>query len=294
MRTFISTLLFICLTANTQAQLLWKVSGNGLSKPSYIFGTHHLVPLSVKDSIVGLSEAQESTQQVYGELKMSDIQSKASIENMQKMMMIQNDTTLQSLLTPEEYKSVNQFCKEYLMLDLDLVPKIKPAALLNNIVVAAYVKHIGNFNSQEQLDTYFQNQAIQKGKKVEGLETSDFQFNLLFNSSSLVRQARLLMCAFNDIDRGVENLKELTAAYMKQDLNAMQRISEERSEDMCDPLPEEEDNMNYNRNKAWIGKLEVAMKDTPTLVVVGALHLPGEKGLLNLLSQQGYTVSPVR
>ena len=52
--------------------------------------------------------------------------------------------------------------------------KLKPAFLLNNVVVAVYVKHIGKFNPQEQLDTFFQSQATQNGKKVDGLETAEF------------------------------------------------------------------------------------------------------------------------
>ena len=106
----------------------------------------------------------DETQQVYGELKMSDIQSPATIQKMQKMMMIESDTTLTTLLSPEDYETANKFCKENLMMDLNMAPKIKPAFLLNNIAVVAYIKHIGNYNPQEQLDTYFQTQATQKEK----------------------------------------------------------------------------------------------------------------------------------
>ena len=60
------------------------------------------------------------------------------------------------------------------MIDLSAAPKLKPAFLLNNVVVVAYVKHIGKFNPQEQLDTFFQSQATQNGKKVDGLETAEF------------------------------------------------------------------------------------------------------------------------
>ena len=133
-----------------------------------------------------------------------------------------------------------------------------------------------------------------KGKKVDGLETAEFQFNLLFNGSSLQRQAQLLMCTLNHIETEVENLKKLTNAYMKQDLNTMLKISEERKGDQCDALPGEEDAMIYNRNKTWAEKLPAIMKAAPTFVAVGALHLPGEKGLLNLLKRQGYTVEAVK
>ena len=213
---------------------------------------------------------------------------------MQKMMMIESDTTLTTLLSPEEYETANKFCKENLMMDLSMAPKIKPAFLLNNIAVVAYIKHIGNYNPQEQLDTYFQTQAIQKGKKTDGLETPDFQFNLLYNGLSLQRQAQLLMCTLNNIDKEVESLKRLTDAYMKQDLETMLKINEERKGNQCDALPAEEDAMIYNRNKTWAQKLLAIMKAAPTFVAVGALHLPGDKGLLNLLKKQGYTVEAVK
>lgn len=96
---------------------------------------------------------------------MSEMQSPATMEKMQKAMMIESDTTLNSLLSPKDFETANKFCKENLMVDLNMAPKLKPAFLLNNVVVMAYVKHIGKFNPQEQLDTFFQSQAIQNGKR---------------------------------------------------------------------------------------------------------------------------------
>ena len=54
MKKILSILLFISLALNSNAQLLWKISGNGQEKTSYILGTHHLAPLSIKESIAGL------------------------------------------------------------------------------------------------------------------------------------------------------------------------------------------------------------------------------------------------
>ena len=68
MKSFIGAVLFICVAFSANAQLLWKVSGNGLNQPSYIIGTHHLAPFSIMDSIAGLKKAMNETQQVYGEL----------------------------------------------------------------------------------------------------------------------------------------------------------------------------------------------------------------------------------
>ena len=64
MKSFIGAVLFICVAFSANAQLLWKVSGKGLEKPSYIFGTYHLSPLSIKDSIAAMPQAMSETAQI--------------------------------------------------------------------------------------------------------------------------------------------------------------------------------------------------------------------------------------
>ena len=75
-------LLLMLIAFSAQAQLLWKISGNGLQKPSYIIGTYHLADASFADSIKGLKAALETSEQVYGEIITADM---TSPENMQKM-----------------------------------------------------------------------------------------------------------------------------------------------------------------------------------------------------------------
>lgn len=286
--------LFILFTAvHTNAQLLWRISGNGLAKPSYVLGTHHLAPLSIIDSIKGLHPAFDSTTQVIGELEMSEVQSPAAMQLMQQEMMIKNDTTLKMLFNPEQYSLVNNFTKTNLGFDLSQMPKLKPAFILNNAVVVLYMKHVNNFNPQEQLDAYFQTEAKKKGEKIIALETLEFQFNLLYKSSSLHRQAELLLCELSDVDKLVANAKRLTKAYMNQDLEEMYKLSKERDNTNCDPTQEEINLMIDTRNQKWANKLPALISATPSFIVVGALHLPGKEGLLNLLKQEGYTVEPV-
>ena len=294
MKKILGLLLLICTALSVQAQLLWKVSGNGLTQPSYIMGTHHLSPLSIKDSIAGMKQALNDTKQVYGELLMSEVQKPAIMQLMQKAMIIVGDTTFKSLFTPEEYDMINKYSKENLMFDIAMMPKVKPAFLSNNLIVILYMKHVGGFNPQEQLDTYFQTLATDNGKKVGALETPEFQFNLLYNGSSLTRQAQSLLCMLNNIDKNIDQMKRLTAYYNAQDLDAMYKLSEELQGDECDPLPGEKEAMINHRNKDWAKKLPTIMKEAPTFIAVGALHLPGKEGLLNLLKQQGYKIEAVK
>ena len=202
MKKLLGILLFISIALSANAQLLWKVSGKGLEKPSYIFGTYHLSPLSIKDSIAAMPQAMNETTQVYGEVVMSEMATPAFMQSMQQQMMMPKDTTLQNLFTPEQYEEVGKVVKENMMVDIAMLAQLKPAAINQQLVVLLYMKHTPGFNPQEQLDTYFQQQAGQQGKKVGGLETAQSQIDILFNSQTLQRQANLLYCAISDIEKG--------------------------------------------------------------------------------------------
>ena len=283
-------MLLLCITLGAQAQLLWKVSGNGLDRPSYVIGTHHLAPLSVKDSIANLQQAIDQTEQVYGEIVMDDANNPEILMKMQQAMMLPADTTLKSFYTQAQYDTIAAVVKNYMGVDLALFDKLKPATITTQLSVALAMKSLKGFNPQEQLDTWFQTQARQAGKKVGSLETIDMQINVLYNSQTLMRQALLLYCTATHIEQGVDQSLRMNQAYMKQDLAELLAIIEEKMSDACDSTPEEISTLIYGRNANWARQFPSIMKQSPTLFVVGAGHLPGPQGLLKLLQKQGYTV----
>ena len=283
-------MLLLCITLGAQAQLLWKVSGNGLDRPSYVIGTHHLAPLSVKDSIANLQQAIDQTEQVYGEIVMDDANNPEILMKMQQAMMLPADTTLKSFYTQAQYDTIAAVVKNYMGVDLALFDKLKPATITTQLSVALAMKSLKGFNPQEQLDTWFQAQARQAGKKVGSLETIDMQINVLYNSQTLTRQALLLYCTATHIEQGVDQSLRMNQAYMKQDLDELLAIIEEKMSDACDSTPEEISTLIYGRNANWARQFPSIMKQSPTLFVVGAGHLPGPQGLLKLLHKQGYTV----
>lgn len=290
MKKIFALLMFFCITLGVNAQLLWKVSGNGLDKPSYIFGTHHVAPLSMKDSIAGMTEAMNGTSQVYGELVMEDMMKPEMLMKMQQAMMLPTDTTLKSLFTQAQYDSIASVVKENIGMELAMFDKLKPAALNAQLAVVLSVKALKGYNPQEQLDTWFQTQAKQAGKKVGGLETMESQINVLYNSQSLKRQAQQLYCSATHIDYGIDMTRRLAEAYLNQDLDKLLEITEEKMGNACDSTPEEEEALIYGRNANWAKQMPGIMKQASTLFVVGAGHLPGEHGVLKLLGKQGYTV----
>ena len=79
----------------------------------------------------------------------------------------------------------------------------------------------------------------------------------------------------------------------RQRIAVLRRLMEEKEGTSCDPTPEEMAQLLYNRNTDWVAKMPAIMQAAPTLFVVGAGHLPGNKGVLSLLKQQGYQVEPM-
>ncbi|MDL2212596.1 TraB/GumN family protein [Bacteroides sp. OttesenSCG-928-D19] len=293
MKRILTVLVIACVALGAHAQLLWKVTGNGLEKPSFVFGTHHLAPLSILDSIKGFSPALAEATHIVGEVDMAGMMSQETMLLMRKYMFIEGDTTLKTLLTEEEFELANEFSRANLMLDLNTAPNIRPAFISNNVTIVIYTKHIKDFNPLEQLDLYVQQEAKKAGKTVSGLETMEFQLDLLFNSQSLQRQATLLMCSLKDTEKVFDAAKRLTDAYMAQELDKLYAIAQETNNDQCDSLPGEMEAILDTRNLNWMEALPEMMKKESTFIAIGALHLVGDNGLINLLRKSGYTVEAV-
>ena len=120
-----------------------------------------------------------------------------------------------------------------------------------------------------------------------------FQIGVLFNGQSLERQKELLMCQVDNADFMDKMAEGVIRAFYSQNLDAIMEAMNEKLHNSCDSRPEEEDILIYKRNADWLAKMPAIMAQKPTLFAVGAGHLPGEKGVLHLLRQAGYTVEGV-
>ena len=291
--------LIVSFAFNAQAQLLYRISGNGLKSPSYIVGTYHLAPASFADSIPGMSEAIENTLQVCGELDMMDAFNPENAARLIQSQMLPEGVTLSSLLTDDQRTRLNALLLEVLGTNLDdeayaaQVEHVKPVALSTTLSLAAYIKQAESFNPMELLDNYFQTLALQNGKSVKGFETVDFQMGVLYGAD-LPKQVEDLMCTVDHFDEASELVDRITAAYFSQDLQQLEAILEEEMEGPCGGSPEDEANLLDNRNHNWIKMMPDMMAEQPTLFAVGAGHLCGEQGVLKLLEGLGYTVEGMK
>ena len=276
----------LCLTSN--AQLVWKISGNGIKKPSYILGTHHGCPFTYCDSIPGLMKAFDKVDNIIGEINMIEFaeMSPERMQKMQAMMMMPADTSLLSLFSTEEAAKVNEWLGKKMGASLEMLSVMKPMTIMVTVQNKEMMEVIPEIATMTTIDKYMQTLGQSKGKTIGELETADYQMELLYGNS-LEEQADALL---EMIDHGDSKglLQQLTNAYKSQNLDTLWKVFQEQMTGY------EYDAIVKVRNLNWEKQMKELLPKQSTLFVVGAGHLPGESGMINLLREAGYKVKPVK
>lgn len=274
------------------AQLLWKISGNGAEKPSYLFGTHHIAPVSVIDSVPGMTDAIASVDKIYGEMIMSEANSPQSQQKMMGYAIAPQDSLLTSVLSLAQTDSLDTMLKHYMgpMASANQFAQMKPAMLSTLLALIQSQAIFPNFNPQQQLDGEIQKRGEALGKEIGGFETIDDQCQALFGSS-IISQANELMDMVRNEEKAGEIAMKLAKAYLSGDLEGMLSVMEDPASGSSSS--EWSERMLNKRNANWVRVMAGLLPSASVLIAVGAGHLPGDKGLISLLRKEGYTVEPV-
>ncbi len=275
---------------SADAQILYKVEKGGDSKPSYLLGTHHMAHLGVVDSIAELPAIMSEVDKVYGEFDMSKLSDPATIMAMQASLQAPADSTLDKVLSPEQLARLTDVWQQFTggAAPIEMMYPMKPCVMNIQLAAIMTAKVFPDLNPMEGIDVTMQNRAREAGKAVDGLETMEYQLNLLYNSP-IAEQAEDLMKTVDDIEGEEKKAIELAEAYARHDIDTIGRLTEESMAN--DPSSAEK--ILFTRNANWIAILTDKLPAESALVVVGAAHLPGEKGLLEGLQKAGFTVTPI-
>ena len=299
-KLFLSLVLAFVSIVCANAQLLYKISHKNIEKPSYIVGTYHLAPATFIDSIPGAKDVLNAVDVVCGEVVMSEMESRENQKKVQQAMMLPDGKSLTDIFTTDEMQRINDYMDNLLGMNLNnpilksQMGKMTPMALSTQLQLVQYMKLTPKFNPLKLIDAHFQNVAKKAGKQVVALETVDFQIETLYKGATIERQKQQLLCMVDNSEYYVLQMKELAAAYFAKDMQKLNEVTEEKIGNSCDSTPKEEEILIYGRNAAWVEKMPAMMENASTLFVVGAAHLPGDKGVLELLKARGYTVEAVK
>ena len=257
--------------------LLWEVRGNGLDHPSYLFGTFHLMCKNDIRFSDNLKAALSVTERVYMEMKMDD---PAVLLGGLFMMNMKDGKTLADLYTPEEYKRLISFFNDSLHTPISMFLKAKPFFL----EALLYPKMMPCKNVSGVEEELMKIAKLQK-KEIFGLETIEFQTSV-FDSIPYKDQAKELLTSIDSIRSYQKYFDTMMTVYKRQQLTRFESLFSKSAFGM----DSHQDLLLDNRNKNWVGQLKKIMQEHPVFVAVGAGHLVGQKGLIELLRKEGYKV----
>jgi uncharacterized protein len=285
----LSTSLFCCMAQNNIVShhdsphtLLWKISGKNLSKPSYLFGTMHI--LCADDALLseGLKKVVTNSDEIYFEIDLSDMK---GMMNSLKYLRMNNETTLSDLLDSEEYAKVRSyFVKHVPAVPFGMLERFKPM-----LVSSMLEEQSMDCKTPDGMEMEIMKAANSIHKKINGLESVEFQAQL-FDSIPYKKQAADLLSYIDSADENSKSVDSLVKVYKEQDLDKIDELT--RKDDIT--INDYVDLLLNRRNQNWVKKMNLLMPVKSLLFAVGAAHLPGEYGVIALLRREGYQVTPLK
>ncbi len=287
--TFIGLLLLIGISVCAQQKsnekypsLLWEISGNGLSKPSYLFGTMHVSSKLVFHLSDSFYNAIKKTDAVALELNPDVWQ--GQMVRLDKLKSNYTDFVQQA---GNDYLDENSFRIKKYADELKLALQTEPA-IVNSLLYRSF-KTKEDFEEDTFLDLYIFQTGRRLGKKAAGVEN-------YYEAEKLILEAYTDMAKEkkkkdNDLDAEFLNgyVEKIQDAYRKGDLDLM---------DSLDNLTEQSvafrEKFLYKRNEIQANAIDSIIKQTSLFAGVGAAHLPGRRGVIELLRKKGYTLKPVK
>ncbi|MEL7019977.1 MAG: TraB/GumN family protein [Bacteroidota bacterium] len=274
-------------TTDTLAQsLLWEISGQQLTAPSYLFGTIHMIGKDDFELTDVTRQSLEQTARVTFEIDMADMNDIGKQMSMMMKAFMDGGMTLKQLLNDEDYQLVSDFFKKMGM-PMMFLERIKPMFLS---ALTATDMSPDALQSEEVMSYEMELMKIAETqeKETSGLETMEFQMSM-FDSIPYQAQAEMLVDGIRNQEGGNEQFEEMVKLYKAQDINGMHQMIDEDEGGMGDY----EELLLVNRNKNWIPIMEKMMQEKPTFFAVGAGHLGGQKGVVRLLRAAGYKLKPL-
>lgn len=284
---------FLLGAAETQAQakgsnensaLLYEITGKNLEKPSYLFGTIHLICQKDMFPAEKLNGYLSQTDQLMLEFDMDD---QALIQQMLKFSMMADGKSIKDLMTAEDYAKLDTVYKDYLGISFDLLQKFKPMIAQTYLLTSPKI-----LGCQPPMvyDNYLMQNASAAKKPVIGLETAEEQIAVI-DSQPIDKQIQTLKDLAADPEKSAAEFKAMYQKYLAQNSDELYEfIQGQMKKD--DGLSQEK--MLDDRNTKWIPIIEQNIATKPSFIAVGSGHLGGPKGVVSLLRAQGYTLKPIK
>ena len=264
-----------------EKSFLWKVNSDQNSL--YILGSIHLLKKEAYPLKKNIEDAFEQTKKLVLEIDLRSANAEKIQQLMRQKSTSADGTLLHQSVSNETYETVAKRAKE-LDIDIRMLSPFKPWVVAMTIT-AMKLQKLG-FDPKLGIDRHFAERARQAGKPTDGLETVEFQLDL-FDRFSANEQELLLRQSMIEMDHVERNVREIVQAWKSGDVGAVEKHLLVGMRD----YPEIHRKVIDDRNQRWLPQIETLLsRGENALIVVGAAHLVGKNGVIELLKDRGYRV----
>jgi uncharacterized protein YbaP (TraB family) len=273
-------LAFLLFSSFAQAQLLYQITGNGLTQASYLYGTIHMLPKEKFELSPSLKRAFDAAATIAMEVDLN-MSGAEKIAIAQKMLLPEGKS-LKDYMAEQDYIQLKMYCMDSLQWNeakFERSSKLKPM-FFSSILMQESMSKMASYEME------FNKMAKKKNKKTIGLETIDFQLGL-FDQLPMQTQVDMLK---KDYNSDLKTFDTLLTCYLQEDLEKLNILMNAETA----AYPEFNELLLINRNKSWIAPMDTQMRKESTFFAVGAGHLGGPQGVISLLRSAGYTVTAIK
>jgi uncharacterized protein YbaP (TraB family) len=256
-----------------EKSLLWEISGKGLSKTSYLYGTIHMICADDYFLSEKVKKAFEATDNLVLEVNLADPKEISSAQQF-----IYGKEPLSKTLSPQQLNDLDVLLQKRTGMTVKQVDKFNLVSLTSLITMKSF-----GCDDIKMYEMEFIEMAKRSSKSIAGFETLQSQMDFL---SSAYTDSEMITMLQESND---ENTKKMVQNYIQEnlpeiynDVTAEKVMNEKTRKVLLD-----------GRNENWIVMMPNIMKEKSTFFAVGAGHLLGEQGVIRLLRKKGYTVQPV-
>lgn len=282
----LSAVILFC-TLSSQAQVLYKVSGNSAKAPSYIFATNKIVGLEFLDTVPNLLPCFSQCSVVLTEFAMQDYEALATLRT---AALLPDSIRLDRYYTDEEYKQIDEAMQLTLGMSIEKLCRMKPSyltALYRDELLRKWL----DYDNNRSMEAFFQSLAEDKNIPVRAIDEIGETMYMLFDREPFHWQCKELLQIIEYPEREIRQERTLAEMYR------MGRLTDMSYQILS---PDNQSTQSYSdyqiyaaRNKQWVKRLQPYLTEGRAFIPIDAIYVGGEKGLISELRAAGYKVRSV-
>ncbi|MDD3003930.1 TraB/GumN family protein [Flavobacterium sp.] len=273
------SLIYIIGYSQNENSLLYKITGNGIKSPSYIFGTIHLSCEVFFDEAT--QNALNETSQLFLEIDMDDPQLQAK---MMSTLYMKDGVTMSSLISEEEFILLDDFLRSKMNISAKSIDNYKPFFISSMLLPSMFDCKTQSY------ETELVHKFTNTNRPIFGLETIEEQMDIFDKIPYQIQIKELITSIKDNFESDKLELKLMQKSHKEKNLIEIQRLIKESKSSLMNDFDEL---FLANRNKKWIPIIYSKSLEKPTFFGFGAAHLLGEDGVINLLRKKGFKVEPL-